>query len=219
MVKKIIQQQPEEIEPEGTQEEEAQQQEEVQEVQPVTKPKRVLTEKQLESLARAREAAAHKKRELKELAQKAKALPKKEIEVKALHILRDEQVEIFLPSLGARAPHGHTARLSETTYTYTHKTKPCNSALRLSSQRIPAHGRRPMEWHICGPLAHRRHTRTRACLFPPHPRPLRKRESKSSSGAARARRMTASRAASPMQPNDPAQSPLSVPLLTAPPKT
>jgi hypothetical protein len=83
MAKKIIQQQPEEIEPKGTQEEEAQQQEEVQEVQPVTKPKRVLTEKQLESLARAREAAAHKKRELKELAQKAKALPKKEIEVKA----------------------------------------------------------------------------------------------------------------------------------------
>ena len=73
MAKKIIQQQPEEIEPEGTQEEEAQQQEEVQEVQPVTKPKRVLTEKQVESLARAREAAAHKKRELKELAQKAKA--------------------------------------------------------------------------------------------------------------------------------------------------
>jgi hypothetical protein len=55
----------------------------VQEVQPVTKPKRVLTEKQLESLARAREAAAQKIRELKELAQKAKALPKKEIEVKA----------------------------------------------------------------------------------------------------------------------------------------
>jgi len=43
MAKKIIQQQPEEIEPEGTQEE-AQQQEEVQEVQPVTKPKRVLSE-------------------------------------------------------------------------------------------------------------------------------------------------------------------------------
>jgi hypothetical protein len=82
MAKKIIQQQSEEIEPEGTQEE-TQQQEEVHEAQPVTKPKRVLTEKQLESLARAREAAAHKKRELKELAQKAKALPKKEIEVKA----------------------------------------------------------------------------------------------------------------------------------------
>ena len=85
MAKKIIQQQsePEQIEatePEGAQEEV---EDEVEEVQPVTKPKRVLTEKQLESLARAREAAAHKKRELKELAQKAKALPKKEIEVKA----------------------------------------------------------------------------------------------------------------------------------------
>jgi len=57
--------------------------EEIEEDKPVTKPKRVLTEKQLESLKRAREAAALKKRELKELAQKAKALPKKEIEVKA----------------------------------------------------------------------------------------------------------------------------------------
>ena len=53
MVKKIIQQQSEEIEPEGTQEETQQHEEveEVEEVQPVTKPKRVLTEKQLESLA------------------------------------------------------------------------------------------------------------------------------------------------------------------------
>jgi hypothetical protein len=57
--------------------------EEIEEDKPITKPKRVLTEKQLESLKRAREAAALKKRELKELAQKAKALPKKEIEVKA----------------------------------------------------------------------------------------------------------------------------------------
>ena len=38
---------------------------------------------QLENLKRAREAALLKKKELKELAQKAKALPKKEIEVKA----------------------------------------------------------------------------------------------------------------------------------------
>jgi hypothetical protein len=44
-------------------------------------------------------------------------------------------------------------------------------------------------------LARRRHTRTPACLPPPHPRPL-TRESESSSGAARARRMTASSAAS-----------------------
>ena len=44
---------------------------------------RQLTEKQLENLKKAREAALLKKRELKELAQKAKALPKKEIEVKA----------------------------------------------------------------------------------------------------------------------------------------
>ena len=57
--------------------------EEIEEEKPIVKPKRVLTEKQLESLKRAREAAVLKKRELKELAQKAKALPKKEIEVKA----------------------------------------------------------------------------------------------------------------------------------------
>jgi hypothetical protein len=57
--------------------------EEIEDDTPITKPKRILTEKQLESLKRAREAAALKKRELKELAQKAKALPKKEIEVKA----------------------------------------------------------------------------------------------------------------------------------------
>ena len=50
---------------------------------PAIKPKRILTEKQLENLKRAREAALLKKKELKELAQKAKALPKKEIEVKA----------------------------------------------------------------------------------------------------------------------------------------
>ena len=50
---------------------------------PEVKPKRILTEKQLENLKRAREAALLKKKELKELAQKAKALPKKEIEVKA----------------------------------------------------------------------------------------------------------------------------------------
>ena len=54
-----------------------------QEVKPEIKPKRILTEKQLENLKKAREAAVLKKRELKELAQKAKALPKKEIEVKA----------------------------------------------------------------------------------------------------------------------------------------
>ena len=50
---------------------------EEEEDKPITKPKRVLTEKQLESLKKAREAAALKKRELKELAQKAKALTKK----------------------------------------------------------------------------------------------------------------------------------------------
>jgi hypothetical protein len=53
------------------------------ETKPAIKPKRTLTEKQLENLKRAREAALLKKKELKELAQKAKALPQKEIEVKA----------------------------------------------------------------------------------------------------------------------------------------
>jgi DNA-binding helix-hairpin-helix protein with protein kinase domain len=72
-------------EPEGAEEIEQTKEEveEIEEEKPIVKPKRVLTEKQLESLKRAREAAALKKRELKELAQKAKALPKKEIEVKA----------------------------------------------------------------------------------------------------------------------------------------
>ena len=93
MVKKIIQQQSEEIEPEGTQEETQEQQEveEAEEVQPVTKPKRVLTEKQLESLARAREAASHKKRELKELAQKAKALPTKKLKLKQQNMINLKQ--------------------------------------------------------------------------------------------------------------------------------
>ncbi len=78
-----------EPEPEGAEEietvevHEETKEEEIEEDKPITKPKRILTEKQLESLKRAREAAALKKRELKELAQKAKALPKKEIEVKA----------------------------------------------------------------------------------------------------------------------------------------
>ncbi len=52
------------------------------EVKPEFKPKRILTEKQLESLIRAKEAALSKQKEIKELAQKAKALPRKEIEVK-----------------------------------------------------------------------------------------------------------------------------------------
>jgi hypothetical protein len=56
---------------------------EIEESKPAIKPKRILIEKQLENLKRAREAALLKKKELKELAQKAKALPKKEIEVKA----------------------------------------------------------------------------------------------------------------------------------------
>ena len=43
---------------------------------PEIKPKRILTEKQLENLKRAREAALLKKRELKELAQKAKSTTK-----------------------------------------------------------------------------------------------------------------------------------------------
>ena len=42
-------------------------------VKPIIKPKRILTEKQLENLKRAREAALLKKKELEELAQKAKA--------------------------------------------------------------------------------------------------------------------------------------------------
>jgi hypothetical protein len=46
-----------------------------------------------------------------------------------------------------------------------------------------------------GPLARRRHTRTRACLLPPHPRPL--------------RRMRTSSAASPMQPHQSHTAPLS----------
>ena len=45
------------------------------------------------ALKRAREAAALKKRELKELAQKAKALPKKEIEVKAAEYDKLEEEE------------------------------------------------------------------------------------------------------------------------------
>ena len=64
-----------EVEVEGPQE--------IEESKPAIKPKRILTEKQLENLKRAREAALLKKRELKELAQKSKALPKKEIEVRA----------------------------------------------------------------------------------------------------------------------------------------
>ena len=74
MAKKIIPVPEPEPEPEETVEEVK---EEIEEEKPIVKPKRVLTEKQLESLKRAREAAALKKRELKELAQKAKALPKK----------------------------------------------------------------------------------------------------------------------------------------------
>ena len=81
-----------EVEPEQEQEIEASEPEpetevegpqEIEEVKTEIKPKRILTEKQLENLKRAREAALLKKKELKELAQKAKALPKKEIEVKA----------------------------------------------------------------------------------------------------------------------------------------
>ena len=67
MARKIISEP--EPEPEGNIEEnEAEETEETQEeeIKPATKPKRVLTEKQLESLKRAREAAALKKRELKE---------------------------------------------------------------------------------------------------------------------------------------------------------
>ena len=81
---KVIEVYPE-IEPEGAPEEveETEEVEEVKEVKPEIKPKRILTEKQLENLKRAREAALLKKRELKELAQKSKALPKKEIEVRA----------------------------------------------------------------------------------------------------------------------------------------
>ena len=55
-----------EIEPEGAQEEEETQeeikQEVKQEVKPEVKPKRILTEKQLKNLKRAREAAVLKKR-------------------------------------------------------------------------------------------------------------------------------------------------------------
>ncbi len=64
----------EEVETIETQEETK---EEIEEDIPTTKPKQLLTEKQLESLKKAREAAALKKRELKELEQTAKALPKK----------------------------------------------------------------------------------------------------------------------------------------------
>ena len=63
MAKKIIP--VPESEPEGTAEEIEQPKEEVEEIEeekPIVKPKRVLTEKQLESLKRAREAAALKKR-------------------------------------------------------------------------------------------------------------------------------------------------------------
>ena len=72
MARKIISEPEPEPEPEGAEEIETQETEETQEeeIKPATKPKRVLTEKQLESLKKAREAAA-------------KALPKKEIEVKA----------------------------------------------------------------------------------------------------------------------------------------
>ena len=87
MPRKTKEQVPEpEIEPEGAQETQEEEVEEVEETKTesiLTKPKRILTEKQLENLKRAREAALLKKKELKELAQKAKALPKKEIEVKA----------------------------------------------------------------------------------------------------------------------------------------
>ncbi len=81
---KVIEVEPE-IEPEGAPEEveEIEEVEEVKDIKPEVKPKRILTEKQLENLKRAREAALLKKKELKELAQKAKALPKKEIELKA----------------------------------------------------------------------------------------------------------------------------------------
>ena len=70
-------------EPEPETEVEVEGPQEIEEAKPAIKPKRILTEKQLENLKRAREAALLKKRELKELAQKSKALPKKEIEVRA----------------------------------------------------------------------------------------------------------------------------------------
>jgi hypothetical protein len=68
---------------------------------------------------------------------------------------------------------------------------------------------------MCGPLARRTHTRTLACLLPPLLRPS-ARESEISSGAARLRSMTASSAASPMQPNDPHTTPLSTAAVKAP---
>ena len=71
---KVVEVEPE-IEPESaqeTQEEEAPEEVEVTKPESIlTKPKRILTEKQLENLKRAREAALLKKRELKELAQKS----------------------------------------------------------------------------------------------------------------------------------------------------
>ena len=80
---KVVEVEPEVEASEPEQETEAEGPQEIEETKPAIKPKRVLTEKQLENLKRAREAALLKKKELKELAQKAKALPKKEIELKA----------------------------------------------------------------------------------------------------------------------------------------
>lgn len=71
-----------------------------------TKPKRVLSELQLANLAKAREAAAIKKKELKELANKAKALPKKEIELKAAKYdeIEAEKQKIIKPVQVAATP-------------------------------------------------------------------------------------------------------------------
>ena len=78
---KVIEVEPEQEieanEPEEVEETEVEGPQEIEEAKPAIKPKRILTEKQLENLKRAREAALLKKRELKELAQKSKALPKK----------------------------------------------------------------------------------------------------------------------------------------------
>ena len=83
--------------------------------------------KQLESLKRAREAAALKKRELKELAQKAKALPKKEIEVKAAEYDKlEEKNRRVITKI--KLPRFAISQKSTTLSTHSGKYQTCNIA-------------------------------------------------------------------------------------------
>jgi hypothetical protein len=80
--------------------EESEQPSEVEEEVQVQKPKRVLTEAQLANLQRAREAAAQKKKEMKETKDKAKNKEKLELEIKAMEydqLLKKKQELVVEP--------------------------------------------------------------------------------------------------------------------------